>query len=65
MNNSLNQNSKLLEEVLAGFNSDAVKTTLRGLRTFKCSPLLQVLEKPLAIPLPLCNMQYRVLRMSQ
>ena len=35
MNNSLNQNVKVMEETLAGSNSDAVKTTLRCLRYFK------------------------------
>ena len=35
MNNVLNQYEKVLEETLAGSNSDAVKTTLRGLRNFK------------------------------
>ena len=28
-------NGKLLEEMLAGSNSDAVKTTFRGLRNFQ------------------------------
>ena len=41
MNNVLNQNRKVLEETLAGFNSDVVKTTLRGLCNFKMAlPLL-------------------------
>ena len=30
-----NQNGKALEEILIGSNSDALKTTLRGLRNFK------------------------------
>ena len=37
-NNVQNQNSKVLEEMVAGFNSDAVKTTLRVLRNFQNSP---------------------------
>ena len=40
----------MLEEMLAGSNSYAVKGPLRGPRNFKMTlPLLQVLEKPLAI----------------
>ena len=35
MNNVLNQNGNVLEETVAGPNSDAVKLTLRGLRNFK------------------------------
>ena len=35
MNNVLNQNEKVLEEVQAGSNSHAVKTTLGGRRNFK------------------------------
>ena len=35
MNNVLNQNGKMLEEVLAGSNSDAMKRGLRGLPDFK------------------------------
>ena len=35
MNYVPNQNGKVLEETLAGSNSDAVKTTLRHLRSFK------------------------------
>ena len=30
-----NQNGKALEEMLTGSNLDALKTTLRGLRSFK------------------------------
>ena len=37
MNNVQNQNGKVLEEMLAGSNSDATKTTLRGLRSFQNS----------------------------
>ena len=49
---------KFLEETLAGFNSDDVKATLRGLRYFKMTlPLLQVLQKSLPIPLSLCHTQ--------
>ena len=40
MNNVLNQNGKILDP---GSNSDAVKTTLRGLLCFKMTlPILQV-----------------------
>ena len=44
-----NQDDKVLEEMLAGSNSDAVITTLKGLRYFKMtlppsSSLLQVLK---------------------
>ena len=49
MNYVPNQNEKVLEETLLGFNSDAVKTTLRHLR--------QVLEKSLPIPIQLCHTQ--------
>ena len=35
MNNILNQNEKVLQETLAGSNSDVVKTTLKGLSYFK------------------------------
>ena len=54
-----NQNGKVHEETLAGFNSDAVKTTLRRrLRYFKMIfPLLQVLQKSLHIPLTLYFIQ--------
>ena len=34
MNNVPNENGKVLEETLEAFNSDAVKTKLRGLRYF-------------------------------
>ena len=34
MNNVQNQNEKVLEEMLAVSNSDAVKATLRGLHNF-------------------------------
>ena len=37
MNNDQNQNWKVLEEMLVGSNSDAIKTTLRGLRSFQNS----------------------------
>ena len=44
MNYVPNQKGKILEETLAGFNSDDVKTTLRHLRYFKMAPpLLQIL----------------------
>ena len=52
MNYVPNQNGKVLEETLAGFNSDDVKTTLRRLRFFKMTlPFLQVLQKSRLIPL--------------
>lgn len=35
MNNVLNQSGKVLEEALAGSNSDDVETTFRGQRNFK------------------------------
>ena len=55
MNYVPNQNGKVLEETLAGFNSDDLKTTLRYLRCFKMTlPLLQVLQKSDLIPLSLC-----------
>ena len=58
MNYFLNQNGKVLEETLAGFNSDAVKTALRHLLCFKMNlPLLSVLQKSLPIPLSLCHTQ--------
>ena len=58
MNYVLNQNWKVLEEMLAGFNSDDVKTTLRRLRCFKMTiPLLQVLQKSHPIPLSPCYTQ--------
>ena len=42
MNYVPNQNGKVLEETLAGFNTDDVKTTLRCLRCFKMTlPFLQ------------------------
>ena len=41
MNYVPNQNGKVLEETLAGFNSDDMKITLRRLRFFKMKlPLL-------------------------
>ena len=59
MNYVPNQNAKGREETLAGFNSDAVKTTLRCLCYFKMTfPLLQVLQKSLPIPLSLCHTQH-------
>ena len=58
MNYILNQNGKVLEETLAGFNSDDVKTTLKRLRCFKMTVLLlQVLQKSHPIPLSLCYTQ--------
>ena len=50
MINIQNQNGKVLEEMLAGSNSDAVKTTLRDLHNFKITlPLMQVLKIALTI----------------
>ena len=64
MNYVPNQNRKVLEETVAVFNSDDVKTTLRLLRCFKMTlPFLKVLEKTLPLPLSLCYTQERVLRM--
>ena len=49
---------KVLQEMLAGFNSDAVKTTLKHLCYFKMTfPLLQVIQKSLPIPMSLCHTQ--------
>ena len=54
MNFVPNQNGKVMEKILAGFNVDDVKTTLRRLRCFKMTlSLLQVLQESLPIPLPL------------
>ena len=58
------ENGKVLEETLAGFNSD-VKTTLRRLHYFKMTlPRLQVLQKSLPISMSLCHTQWRVLQMA-
>ena len=58
MNYIPNQNGKVLEETLADFNSDDVKTTLRSLRCFKMTlALSQVLQKSHLIPLSLCYTQ--------
>ena len=44
MNYVSNQNGRVMKEMLAGFNIDDVKTTLRRLRYFKMTlPILQVL----------------------
>ena len=40
MSNVQNQNCKVLEEILAGSNSDTVKTTLKGLHNFQNGLLL-------------------------
>ena len=62
MKNVPNQNGKVLEETLAGFNSSVVKTTIIGLQYFKMTLLLlQILEKPLPFSLPLCH----ILRIAQ
>ena len=51
MNYVPNQNGKVIEERLAGFNSDDVKRTLRRLCCFKIIlPLSQVLQKSHPIP---------------
>ena len=56
MNYVPNQNGKVLEERLAGFNSGDLKTTLRRLRCFKMIlPLLQVLQKSHPIPVTLLH----------
>ena len=53
-----NQNEKVLEEMLAGFNTDVLKTTLRHLCYLKMTLcLLQVFKKSLPIPLSLCYTQ--------
>ena len=55
MNYVSNQNWKVLEEALAGFNSDDVKTTLRRLHCFKMIvPLLEALQNFYPIPLSPC-----------
>ena len=65
MNTFLNQYGKVLEETLAGFNSDLIKTTSKGLRNFKMDLLLfQVLEKSLVTSLSICHMQQRVLSIA-
>ena len=62
MNYVPNQNRKVLEETLAGFNLDDVETTLKRLHCFKMTlPLLQVLHKSRPISLSFCYTQYRVL----
>ena len=59
MNYVPNQNGKVLAETLAGFNSDAVKTTFMRLCYSKMTlPLLQVFQKSFPIPLSLCHTQY-------
>ena len=56
MNFVSDQNRKVLDKTLAGFNSDDVKTVLRRLRYFKMTlPLLHVLQKFISIPLSLCH----------
>ena len=52
-----NQNDKVLKETLAGFNSDAVKSTLRHLHFKMTFPLFQALQKSLPISLSLCHKQ--------
>ena len=60
------QNGKVLEENLAGFNSDHVKTTLRHLCCFKMTlPLLQVLQKSRRIPLSLCYSIEGIINVSE
>ena len=66
MNNVPHQNVKVLEESLAGSNSDAVKKPLRGLLYFKMTfPFSQVLEKSLSITVSLNHIQWRELRMVE
>ena len=56
MNNVSNQNGEVLEEKLAGSNSDVMKISLRGQRYIKLIlPVFQVLEKPLSIHFPFCH----------
>ena len=58
MNYIPNQNGKVIEEALAGFNSNDVKTTLRRLHCCKMTfPLLQVPKESHPIPLSLCYTQ--------
>ena len=58
MNYLPNQNGKVLEKTLVGFNSDDVKITLRRLHCFEMTlPLLQVSQKSHFIPLSLCYTQ--------
>ena len=59
LNYAPNQNGKVQEETIAGFNSDTVKTRLRQrLSYFKMTvSLLQVLQKSLHIPLTLYYIQ--------
>ena len=58
MNYIPNQNGKVLEETLSGFNSDNVETTLRRLLCFKMTVLLlQVLQKSHPILVSLCYTQ--------
>ena len=65
MNYVPNQNGQVLEETLARSISDEVKTTLWRLRYFKTTlAFLVVLQKSLPIPLSLCHIQYRVLRIA-
>ena len=60
-----NQYGKVLEEMLAGSNSDPAKTTLSCLCYFKMTLLFfQVLQKSLPISLSLCHIQYRVLQIA-
>ena len=56
MNYVPNQNGKVLEERLAGFNSGGVKTILGRLRCFRMIlPPLQVLQKSHPIPVTLLH----------
>ena len=50
------QNGKVMEVMLAGFNSNAVKTTFRHLHYFKMTLFyLEVLQKSPPISLPLSH----------
>ena len=54
-----------MEEILAGFSSDGVKTSLRRVHCFKMTlPLLQVLQKSLPIHLSLCHTQQSIMNGS-
>ena len=56
MNYNPNQNGKVLEERLAGFNLGDVKITLRRLCCFKMIfPLLQIIQKSHPIPVTLLH----------
>ena len=54
-----------MEEILAGFSSDGVKTSLRRVHCFKMTlPLLQVFQKFLPIHRSLCHTQQSIMNSS-